>query len=268
MTHNKRPVLVFTDLDGTLLDHETYAYDAASEALELLRNHSIPLILASSKTASEIAPLREQLGFAHCAAIVENGAGVLEAGQTAAQAKGNYQSLLDTLSKIDKRLKDQFKGFSQLSAEEIADLTSLSLADAKLAKARQYSEPGQWLGNQRDFEKFRTVLDEQGIVVQQGGRFVSLSFGGNKADRLREICTRHANTNGAALTIALGDSHNDINMLLASDIGVIVANPHGVPIPELDGEADGRIIRTKLAGPSGWNRAVIDVLKNMERNQG
>ena len=29
------------------------------------------------------------------------------------------------------------------------------------------------------------------------------------------------------------------------------------PLPPLAGEADGKIIRTKVAGPAGWNRAIL-----------
>ncbi len=45
-----RPTLVFTDLDGTLLNHDDYSWEAARPALEELQRQSIPLILVSSKT--------------------------------------------------------------------------------------------------------------------------------------------------------------------------------------------------------------------------
>jgi mannosyl-3-phosphoglycerate phosphatase len=71
-------LIVFSDLDGTLLDHATYSWQAAVPALEALKERGIPLILASSKTSAEIAELRAETGFADCPAIVENGAGLLE----------------------------------------------------------------------------------------------------------------------------------------------------------------------------------------------
>ena len=45
--------LVFTDLDGTLLD-ESYSWDLAQPAIDLLRSASIPIILNSSKTVAEM----------------------------------------------------------------------------------------------------------------------------------------------------------------------------------------------------------------------
>ena len=68
-----RNLIVFSDLDGTLLDHGNYSHSAAAPALARLRHLEVPLILASSKTAAEIVPLRDELGFSDCEAIVENG---------------------------------------------------------------------------------------------------------------------------------------------------------------------------------------------------
>ena len=68
------PVII-TDLDGTLLDHDTYSYEAAAHALAEITLRGIPLILNSSKTRSEIEELRERLLNDH-PFVVENGAAV------------------------------------------------------------------------------------------------------------------------------------------------------------------------------------------------
>ena len=69
------PLLVVSDLDGTLLDHTTYAFDAARAALERLRDARVPLVLCTSKTRAEVEPIRAALRNAH-PFIVENGGGV------------------------------------------------------------------------------------------------------------------------------------------------------------------------------------------------
>ncbi len=74
-------IVVFSDLDGTLLDHETYSFAPAWPALDRMREDGHVLVLASSKTAAEIAPIRAAMGFVDCPAIVENGAGLLAAGE-------------------------------------------------------------------------------------------------------------------------------------------------------------------------------------------
>ena len=53
--------IIFTDLDGTLLDHFTYSFSAASDALKLIKEKGIPLIICTSKTCAEILPIRKRL---------------------------------------------------------------------------------------------------------------------------------------------------------------------------------------------------------------
>ena len=66
-------IMVFTDLDGSLMDHETYAFDEALPALEALAQGDIPVIVVSSKTRAEIIPLVSQLKLTG-PIIAENGA--------------------------------------------------------------------------------------------------------------------------------------------------------------------------------------------------
>jgi len=54
-------IVIFTDLDGTLLDHCTYSYKEAEKALESIRRKNIPLIVCSSKTREEIEIYRKKL---------------------------------------------------------------------------------------------------------------------------------------------------------------------------------------------------------------
>lgn len=99
-------LVVFSDLDGTLLDHETYSWQPARPALERMKGLGIPLILASSKTAIEIADLRAQMGFSHCPAIVENGAGLLRAGADGGGVGRDYDRIraaLDGLQRNSER---------------------------------------------------------------------------------------------------------------------------------------------------------------------
>src|SRR5574337_76081 len=68
-------LLIFTDLDGTLLDHKTYSFDPAQEALNEVEQRGIPLILCTSKTRTEVERLRRALNNHH-PFIVENGGAV------------------------------------------------------------------------------------------------------------------------------------------------------------------------------------------------
>ena len=251
-------LLVFTDLDGTLLDHETYSWAAAEPALAALRGADIPLVLASSKTGAEIAPLRAALGFAHVPAIVENGAGVLAAGAGADSDAADHTRLLARLNDLTPDLRCLFTGFTDMGPQGIAEATGLPLDQAQLAARRCYSEPGEFSGDAQAEAAFCNALAQHGVHARRGGRFLTLSFGATKADRMAQL---RADLGPDAVTMALGDAPNDAEMIAAADFGVIIANPHGAPLPVMAGEATGQITRTQLPGPQGWNQAVLAQVK-------
>ncbi len=254
------PLLVFTDLDGTLIDHETYEWEAARPALEALHRISAGVILASSKTAAEIGTLRAALGLAQWPAIVENGAGLLPAGTSDLQSVSQYQDLLSILAKMPAALRPLFRGFGDATVAEIVAMTGLAPEAATLAKQRFFSEPGLWHGTDAQKAEFVAVLGSHGVHTQQGGRFLTLSFGGNKADQMRKIIETYRPDH----TIALGDAPNDVQMLELAEFGVVVANPHRAPLPPLQGEESGQILRTEMAGPSGWNEAILHLLHTLK----
>lgn len=258
---NVTRAIVFSDLDGTLLDHDTYAWDAAKPALAALKARDIPLVLASSKTAAEIVRLRDAMGFGHCPAIVENGAGLLEPSGAGEGQHDDaiHRRLIEALDATPDRLRQDFSGFSGWSLDELASRTGLPPEDAARAATRRFSEPGLWSGDDAGRSEFEAELARQGVAARQGGRYLTLSFGATKADRMREIARRY----GSPTMIALGDAPNDVEMLETADIGVIVANPHRAPLPELRGETTGRILRTQKPGPEGWNQSVLRIIEDL-----
>lgn len=250
--------IVFTDLDGTLLDHESYACDPARPALDALKSKGVPLVLASSKTAAEIAELHAVLGLGDAPAIVENGAGLWRPGAGEADDT-DYRAIREALDDLPTRLRVLFRGFGDMSAYEVAHITGLSRDAAARARARAHSEPGLWSGDPELLAEALRKLGRRGIHARRGGRFLTLSMGGTKADRMAEVMAEY----GAPHSLALGDAPNDAEMLETAERGVIVRNDHGTPLPRLAGEDAGRITRTDAPGPTGWNRAVLDWLSDL-----
>lgn len=254
------PLLVFTDLDGTLLSHSDYRWDAARLALERIAEIGGAIVLASSKTAPEIGTLRQEMGLQDWPAIVENGAGLLEPHKNTADDRSDYAQLRADMMKIPATLREKFRGFGDMDVAEISDLTGLTPPAAKHARQRAFSEPGVWSGSDDEKVDFLEALAAQGISAREGGRFLTLSFGKTKADQMAAITSRLAPRH----TIALGDAPNDVEMLETADFGVIIANPNRSPLPLLRGEKSGRIMRTTLAGPEGWNAAILTHLKRLK----
>lgn len=249
-------MIIFTDLDGTLLDHETYSLKAARPALGECARRGIPVVPATSKTAAEVAPIMQEAGLSG-PAIVENGAGITWPGSEAGD-RSQWQAIRDALEQLPDRLRRLFEGFGDWTVEEVSVRTGLPEEAARLAKQRNFSEPGIFTGDAQDEAAFVGALAAFGIEGIRGGRFLTLSHGLSKASRMHEVCT-HLGASGPV--VALGDAPNDVAMLQEADIGIVVANPAHAPLPALAGETAGKIVRTTLAGPEGWNQAVLSIIE-------
>ena len=233
-------LLIFSDLDGTLLDHASYEYRPALPMLSRLRRMGAVVVLASSKTEAEIADWQEVLGLSDWPAIVENGASVGEGRFD----DRDYRRIRAVLA----RLNAPFRGFGDMGVAEVARVTGLAPESAAKACRRAHSEPGLWLGTDEALPGFLDALAREGIHARRGGRFLTLSFGGTKAGQMAALTARYA----PEVTVALGDAPNDAEMLEAADYGIVVRNSHGPGLPPLKGENDGRILRTGAEGPAGW----------------
>ena len=248
--------LVFSDLDGTLLDHFSYRYDAAEPALALLRERSIPLILCSSKTLAELSFIGRQLQLDD-PFIIENGAAIMLPNGVCLHAFAPPLSdVLATLHRLRCKSEVDFTGFSEMTVECLAELTGLTREQAERAKDRRFTEPISWHSSDAAWQQFSRQLAHNGLNSARGGRFISISGGSDKGQALRWLKQHYAEQwQQQPWVIALGDSDNDRPMLLAADRAIIVRSP--VHPPPLLAEQTNLIV-TEAFGPEGWNRAILD----------
>lgn len=258
-------IVVFSDLDGTLLDHETYSFEAARPALSALKARGIPLILASSKTEAEMRPIARSMDLDH-PMIVENGAGVVGLpGEAAAAGDGSarpYNHLRLVLRQIPKDLNACFEGFGDWDVARVAEETGLPLAAAHLARQRRFSEPGHFTGSDAQKRAFVDHLEQAGFTAVQGGRFFTLMPKTSKAARMAEVTDHYRRLSGEPVrTVALGDAQNDLAMLQAADRGFIIINPAHAPLAVTERERLGFITRSQKPGPQGWNECVLPLVE-------
>ena len=71
----KNSLIIFTDLDGTLLHRETFKFDPIKDYIKELINNEIIIIPNSSKTEKEIEKFNEELGI-ELPYISENGSSI------------------------------------------------------------------------------------------------------------------------------------------------------------------------------------------------
>ena len=271
-------LLVFTDLDGSLLDHHSYSYQDALPQLHALARADIPVIPASSKTRVEIERLREELGNNH-PFIVENGAAVfIPAGYVPTQPPGTVERdgywvrelvpdrshWLTLLRDLYGEFAEEFDYFHRAGAAGIARMTGLSEERAREANAREYSEPVQWLGSDSRREEFVDRLRSAGATTLQGGRFLSVSGDCDKGRALawlREVY-RAQYPGRVWHDIAIGDSRNDCAMLEAAETALVVRSTvHDYPPLE---RQEG-VIFSRGLGPAGWAEGVARWLHGFGR---
>lgn len=270
------PLLVFTDLDGTLLDHHSYSFEAALPALRRLAEHGVPLIPTTSKTFAEVRELNDrQLANPH-PCIVENGAALcLPAGYFADQGAidpdtgyrteplaAGYRQILDVLTRVRETHDLRFRGFSDMSVDEVAADTGLAPEAAARAKQRQGTEPLLWEDTEAALALFRTELDKAGLTLTRGGRYWHVMGDTDKARAMATLCDRYRRAGFTDFTtVALGDSPNDAQMLAAADIAVVVRRPDD---SWLDAHGRQQTLTTTAAGPAGWNAAMLDLLDQIQ----
>jgi len=268
-------LLIFTDMDGSLLCHDTYSHAAADDLLTELEQRGIPVIPTTSKTQAELLHLRTELNNDH-PFIAENGAAVFipvnyfSIQPEGTELKNNYwvkefvhnrnywQSLLEHISSVDA---STFTPFSALTTSEIAELTGLDNDAASRAAQRLYGEPIVWQGNDEEKERFVGELRQMGANVLSGGRFIHVSGKCDKGKAMLWLTQLYENnvTTGDSRhkTIAIGDSQNDVAMLNIADYALLIKSPVN-PFPTLDRQSNTYM--SEQCAPLGWAQGVRDIL--------
>ncbi len=260
--------IIFTDLDGTLLHPKTYSFQEAMPALELIREQGIPLVLCSSKTHSELEVYRKRLQNKD-PFIAENGGalyvpagyfsfstGDAHRGRYIVSAFGMpYQDTRKEFVRLRESLHVQVRGFGDMTVDEIAALTGLTREEAALAREREFSEP--FVFDQGAEERFFEAAAERGLHWTRG-RLYHLMGDHDKGRAIRLLKQWYEREHGTLITIGLGDGLNDLPLLKEVDHPILLQKEDGSFEPGL--ETPG-LIRAQGIGPSGWNRAVLELLR-------
>lgn len=248
-------LIVFTDLDGTLLDHHSYSWAAAQPALQALRDREIPLVIVTSKTRFEVEALRRALDN-RAPYVVENGAAVFwEGGRhvLGSRREEAIAALRQSAEECDARVR----GFELMTLEEIVQRTGLPEEIAELAAQREFGEPFVMLDGQPG--RLAGALERRGFRMKQGGRFFHVSGPWDKATAVRWLLEQ----NRPDRSLALGDAPNDAAMLTATDDAVIVRGKH---VDQMLALLPGTRV-TEQEGPAGWNASVLEWLREHSTHQ-
>lgn len=258
------PLLIFSDLDGTLLDIHTYSWAPAADWLEKLQEHQIPVILCSSKTAAEMLAIQSDLGLDGLPFIAENGAVI--------QLDARWDDHPDAPRLIDgapheeivsviNQLRDQqgfkFTSFDDVEVKVVGEWTGLTRERATLARLHEASVTLIWRDSDERMAAFSEALDAVGLKFVQGARFWHiLDARGGKDQALRWLAEQYRLREGVApVTLGLGDGPNDAPLLDSVDYAVVVKGINRLGV-HLQKDSPERVYHTRQEGPEGWREGL------------
>ena len=264
--------VIFTDIEGTLLDRDTYSFEDAEPALRMIRMKRIPLVLSSSKTRAEIESYRRQLGNDD-PFISENGGAIFfpkvyfpfpvpydrESEEYFVVELGtDHSRIVEALDSIKKETGIPIKGFSDLTKEELSLLGGLRPEEADFAKKREYDEPFFVEAGETEIRLVKRKIAEMGMNCVQRGRFLHILGQNDKGKAVRIVKMFYGLRFHSILTAGIGDSLNDVPMLLAVDFPIFLSGNNGSAPSLQDLTAiDG-------TGPRAWNEAILHLLQRLE----
>ncbi len=269
-----KQLIVFTDLDGTLLDLNTYSFAKALPGLERLRQKEVPLVFCSSKTRKEIEWYRRKMANHH-PFIAETGGGIYIPSayfpfdaNTPGHASENADEYLlirlgasyaDLRSALHDLKRQGFKvtGFGDMSVEQLMNLTGLDRAEAVMSQAREFDEPFIFEGSDGERQRLCAAIAEKGLRCARG-RFFHITGNSDKGRAVAWLIQLYRRQYGDVVTAAVGDMRTDLPMLEQVDYPFAVQKPDGDYEP---GIAGGNIIKAGGIGPEGWTKAVNKVLE-------
>lgn len=255
--------IVFTDLDGTLLDHHTYSPHKAERVIKWLSIKKIPLIFCSSKTFDEQIYIQDSLGI--CAPFIfENGCGVafpkdyfpLVNQQLFSQQQGRVivplvnqgiAAIQQALGQVKAMTGELLRGFSTTREEEVGLVTQLEGEAIARARQRMFTET---LLPPVPTRASRNALRQQGFSLSEGGRFFSVQqAGADKGKAVRWLTALYRfHWHQPIHTIGIGDSPNDTAMLEAVHRAYQVQRHDGQWHPmEIPG-----LVKIPAIGPEGF----------------
>jgi mannosyl-3-phosphoglycerate phosphatase len=265
-------VVLFTDPD-TLRERGDRDWTALREVVSALDHEGITVVLWGNETRSEMERIQSDLNLQH-PFITESGGGlfvrhgyfdtrlahgrrvqnydVVEFGQP-------YDHVAEVLHEVARRTEVTIIGFSDMSIAEVAHDCDLSLAQARLAKLREYDEPFRMVGaGEEQYRRVCSGLFRAGLRCFTHDAFHHATgvADGKQSIRVLETLYRHT-CDGHVLTVGLGKHGSETSLLRGVDIPIIVQD-------DLDTVHLGGTARTarflSADGPGGWCDAILQFI--------
>ena len=265
----KFTIIVFTDLDGTLLHRDTFQFDTIKNYIKSLINKGVIIIPNSSKTEIEIEKFNEELGV-NLPFISENGASIHGLNLITSNfpnklivSREKEELLRIFENKVPEKLKQKCFQISKMSKKDQENI--LGQKDEKLKNAlnRKYTLPFLFKGDKNEKNRLLKLLSANSLTLQEGGRVSNLCDNVNKVKSMNKVVKILKKIKEKIITIAVGDNYNDLDMLKNCDIPCLVFNDQF----KLDQINIDNLIFSNMPSPEGWADVIKKALAKLNYNE-
>jgi len=265
----KLSLIIFTDLDGSLLHRDNFKFDEIKEYIKSLIDEGIIIIPNTSKTDKEILSFNQKLGEA-LPYITENGSAIkglnlinknLPKELILSKEKEELISIFE--NEVPENLKIKCKWLSKMNKE--SQLKVLGLSEDQLTNAldRKYTIPFIFDGNINEKKELFKITKLKSLTLQEGGRVINLGDKVSKAKAMQVFMRFFKQHNENIKTIAVGDNYNDLDMLKISDYPCLVFNDQF----RLDKIFIDNLISTNKPSPEGWADVIKMAMEKISKNE-
>ena len=277
---NKFIMAVFTDIDGTFIGNDTFDPGENLALVDELNRHNHSFAFNSSKTFHEITFMQKDFKIKY-PFICETGGGLYHpksVGFEYDKKRDDYFILSESIKihrfrdlvreLIKNNFSHDFEFFDDLNQFEKSKLTGLSGSDLALASDRDFSILIKHSGNKKSFKELNEALNAHNLNLIQGGRFCHVCSNNNKG-KATNYFLKHimrTNKNMKIISVAIGDSTNDLDMLNAVDYPCIVKSDNNHNL--LDKVKNKNIVCSSSYAPHGWIECLERVFTRIKNQEG
>lgn len=264
-------LVLFTDPDTLRDGHDDWT--ATRDVIRELEDRGIAVVLWGNETRSEMELIQSDLSLQH-PFISENGGGLFirhayflerPAGGRDIQSYDvldfgrPYHEVAEALHEVARRHECPVIGFSVMSIADVARECDLTLAQARLAKLREYDEPFRVADPEPAvYSRICGALRRLGYRCFTHERFHHATGVADKAQSIRTLTSLYCGAHdGHVLTIGVARAPSETCLLQAVDIPLVVRST-GADAARLSHKVPtARLID---AGPRGWGEAILESL--------
>lgn len=262
----KKTIIIFTDLDGSLLNHSSFKFDEIKNYIRDCLKKGIKIIPNTSKTALEIEDFINKLNY-KVPFISENGSTIhnlniynsdLPGQIKLARSKDEIQGIIN--KNFGNKQLSSCNFLDDMKTSEQSKVLGLSNINLQTALKRKNTVLLDFKGSEIEKKNLKSFCKELGLSFNEGSRVVSIGDKVDKASAMKKVLDLLSNLEEFKniYTIGVGDSLNDLEMLNNVQFPCLIKNKNNKNLI-----INENYTISSVEAPHGWPEVVKMVLEKI-----